>query len=452
MVTKIEYLISVENQPVFEMKRIKQFILTFCILSTLASCMQFEKKTSTVKAVDLESMEAINPYFTNDQEGNPVLCWTSKDSSGVYQLKYAIYDASNETFHPPITVQTSGNLSTSSESMGKIAFKADGSVIAVYGRKIENAVSPYASAIFYSTSADWGQNWSAERLVHSDTSRNVGHSFFDLTRLKDGEVAAIWLDGRLGKTEKGLALFFAKTQGDDTFGTDTLLDKNTCECCRTDILTDELGNIHIAYRNINYPNGIIGKQVRDMAYLSSADNGKTFSQPRAISNDYWEIEGCPHTGPSLTAFDQQIHAVWFTAGGATGLYYSASPNRNDEFNKRTLISSSGRHPQMTAMSDGNLAITFEDIIKQKSNAEESNSFMHEAHEIMDHSKMKDNKTSLVKTQIVLHLINKEKNEMIYLTDGQHASHHAVITSLDNSLLIAWVQEKNGKASIKYTKY
>src|SRR5690606_32907033 len=134
-----------------------------------------------IKVVDLESTEAINPYFTKDQEGNPVLCWTSKDSSDVYKLKYAIYDTKNEVFNPSVTVSTSSNLSTSSESMGKIAFKADGSIIAVYGKKIENTESPYASAIYYSASTDQGKNWSSEKIIHSDTSRNVGHSFFDIT-------------------------------------------------------------------------------------------------------------------------------------------------------------------------------------------------------------------------------------------------------------------------------
>src|SRR4051794_36145416 len=95
---------------------IKQFL--FVLFIGLAACKQADKEV-TIKTIDHESAEAINPYFTNDQKGNPVLCWTSKDPSDIYRLKYAIYDPKNEVFNDPITVSTSNNLSTSPESMGK---------------------------------------------------------------------------------------------------------------------------------------------------------------------------------------------------------------------------------------------------------------------------------------------------------------------------------------------
>jgi hypothetical protein len=110
-------------------------------------------------------------------------------------------------------------------------------------------------------------------------------------------VAAIWLDGRFGKVIKGSALFYAATGKDQRFGQDKCLFKGTCECCRTDILQDENGNIHIAYRSILFPSSLFGKQVRDMVYSFSKDNGATFSAAKVISKDNWALEGCPHTGP-----------------------------------------------------------------------------------------------------------------------------------------------------------
>src|SRR5690606_35433425 len=107
-----------------------------------------------------------------------------------------------------------------------------------------------AGAIYYCTSTDNGTHWSAPRFLHTDTSRSYGRSFFDVAKLADGEVGAIWLDGRLGNQEKGLALFFARTESGKGFGRDTCLDKNTCECCRTEIITDGMGRIHMAYRSI----------------------------------------------------------------------------------------------------------------------------------------------------------------------------------------------------------
>jgi len=436
------------------MKLIFQLLLILFISSILISCRQNKNEHIDIKAIGLESTDAINPYFTKDNKGNIVLCWTSKAlSDSVYKLHYAVYDSINHIFAAPIIVSTSTNLSTSPESMGKVAFKGDGTVIAMFGRAHESPENPFAGGVYYSVSTDNGQNWSTEQFVHSDTSKNVGHSFFDIATLKDGEIAAIWLDGRFGKSEKGSALFFSKTQGGNEFLKDTLLGKNTCECCRTEILADDMGNIHIAYRNIAYPAGIFGRQVRDMAYISSKDNGMTFSKPFPISNDNWEVEGCPHTGPSLAISNQQVHAVWFTAGGETGLFYTSSMNLDSKFNQRTLLSSSGRHPQMAALANDKIAIVYEDNLTQKTPMKENHSHSADTTMKMDHSKMKMNhhKEESGETSIVLQLFkNGIKDASIEVTNGKQADHHAVITSYNDQLLIAWVHEKNGKSQINYS--
>src|SRR3546814_5220138 len=71
--------------------------------------------------------------------------------------------------------------------------------------------------------------------------------------LGNGEVGAIWLDGRYGEADTGSALFFASTIPEGGFGMDKMIGESTCECCRTDLLVDSAGRIHIAYRDILYP-------------------------------------------------------------------------------------------------------------------------------------------------------------------------------------------------------
>src|SRR5690606_899533 len=114
-------------------------------------------------------------------------------------------------------------------------------------------------------SENGGESWSDAKFLHSDTSHAYGRSFFDVAKLKDGELAAVWLDGRYGKSIKGSALFFNRTLKGEGFVTDSCLDKGTCECCRTALLTDKEGNLHLAYRSI-IPNALSGKHVRDMVY------------------------------------------------------------------------------------------------------------------------------------------------------------------------------------------
>lgn len=400
-----------------------------------------KEKPATIGTLNTQGV-AVGSYLTQDNNGNPVLCWSEQDGKdALYRLKYAIYNQKTNTFENQVTVPASSGISISAESMGKVAFKADGTVIAVYSKRFLNEKNPYAGAIYYSSSADNGKTWSSSQFLHSDTSHNYGRSFFDITALKDGEVAAVWLDGRYGKSIKGSALFFNKTSKGKGFGVDSCLEKGTCECCRTDILADNTGNIHLAYRNITMPTGLADKQVRDMGYKVSTDNGNTFSAVKAISNDNWEIDGCPHSGPSLAVTKDGVNAVWFTGGGGSGIY-NASLNKNTNFDRRRLITAHGKHPQLIALANNQLIMVCEELNEEPA-AEPMK---------MNHSHggggMKMSHEPAANAKIIL--TNLSKNETTAITDGQQPDHHAVITTLKDGALIAWVREKNGRSEICYT--
>ena len=427
------------------MKKLIQAIFSVtAVLLLLNSCKQDKDNAGVLQSINTNGAEAKNPYYTRDNHGNPVLCWTEKNSTdSLYQLKYATYNADADSFSVPVAIPVSRGVGTSAESMGKVAFKSDGTIVAVFSKRFENEKNPFAGAIYYSMSGDNGKSWSAARFLHSDTSHAYGRGFYDLTTLQDGELAAVWIDGRYGKEIKGSSLFYARTQKGAGFGADTCLDKGICECCRTDIVSDQDGNIHIAYRSIMLPSGLMARQVRDMVYIVSKDMGQTFSSPKAISNDNWEIDGCPHSGPTLAVTNAAVNAVWFTAGGSAGLYYTYSPALGQEFNRRSLVSADGRHPQLIAMPDGKLAMV----------CEESDQAVAEPAMKMDHSKgMAMNHAPAAASKIILRVLDKGKEERnIALTDGHQPDHHAVILALDNTALIAWTREEGDRSGLVYTR-
>ncbi|TCC97358.1 sialidase family protein [Pedobacter psychroterrae] len=422
------------------MKRL--FILLMVVVVFLTECRT--EKTESQVLISAAGSFAAAPYFTNDHQGNAVLCWTEQDSKdSLFRLKYAVYDAQTNTFNQTVTVPASAGSSNSAESMGKIAFKSDGTIVALFSKRFPEEKNPFAGAIYYSSSDDAGKTWSEAQYLHSDTAHAYGRSFFDLAVLKDGELAAVWLDGRYAKEIKGSALFFARTEKGKGFGLDTCLEKGTCECCRTDLFTDKDGNLHLAYRNIMYPSALSGKQVRDMVYKLSKDNGKHFSAPKTISNDNWEIEGCPHSGPSMARTAGGICALWFTAGGGAGLYYTASKALGGEFNRRKLFSASGRHPQMIALKDGSLAMVFEELAA----AAPEHSMK------MDHSKgsMKMNHGPSASAKVVLEIVSGgELKESVKLTNGDLSDNHAVLTETGEGLLVAWVREGHNGSEIYCT--
>lgn len=420
--------------------------IAFLLMGTVLCFNACTRKTNIPEAqlLNTGAAEAVAPYFTRDNEGNAVLCWTEKDSNdSLFRLKYARYNVQASRFDQAITVPASAGCSNAAESMAKVAFKADGTVLAIFGKRFPNEKNPYAGAIYYSLSTDKGNNWSEARFIHTDTAHTYGRGFFDVTTLKDGELGAVWLDGRFGKNIKGSALFFARTAQGKGFETDTCIDKGTCECCRTDIFSDGAGNIHLAYRNISYPAELSDQQVRDMAYKSSADNGKTFSAAKTISADNWQLNGCPHSGPSLAVSKGLVNAVWFTAGGGAGLYHTSSAGLGADFQRRNLITASGRHPQLIALEGDKLAMVCEEALIAE--PEKSMEMTH------SHGGMKMNHTAAGHAKILVNILTAGIPEKaIDVTDGAAADNHAVLTPLKDGLLIAWVREGKSGSKIYYT--
>lgn len=420
------------------MKLMKQRVLLLFTLVMLFAC---SERHSHVTRISTKGSEAVDPYLTNDNNGNVVLCWTERDPrDSMYRLKYAVYDKGIEAFGATVTVQQSAGTRSSGESMNKVAFKSDGTVIAVFGKRFENERNPYAGALYYTMSADKGKTWAMPQFLHSDTSHAYGRGFFDLAPLKNGEVAAVWLDGRFGKKITGSALFFAATERDAGFGKERCVAKGTCECCRTDIQTDDRGDIHIAYRNIMFPGALLGKQVRDMSYLLSSDNGKTFSPAKTISTDNWAIEGCPHTGPTLAVDGRGVHAAWFTAGGNSGLYYSTLTRNAVAFEPRKGLTMSGRHPQMIAIGGNRQVVVWETPTDKNPTAGNAHTHGRSVHE--DAPAL----TSIVGTVIK----NGQKEKIITISEGSFAEHHPVVISMGKKVLVAWVREENGVPGISFT--
>src|SRR5687767_2970026 len=54
------------------------------------------------------------------------------------------------------------------------------------------------------------------------------------------------------------------------------------------------------------------RHIRDMMIVTSTDEGVSFVHPILISADNWNIDGCPHTGPSLCSNKSELLSRWYT--------------------------------------------------------------------------------------------------------------------------------------------
>jgi hypothetical protein len=82
------------------------------------------------------------------------------------------------------------------------------------------------------------------------------------------------------------------------------IDNLACDCCATDVAMAAAGPV-ATYRN-RTPD-----EIRDIA-VSRYANGR-FQPPVIVSNDGWQIAGCPVNGSTIAARGQRVAVAWYTA-------------------------------------------------------------------------------------------------------------------------------------------
>jgi hypothetical protein len=187
-----------------------------------------------------------------------------------------------------------------------------------------------------------------------------------LARDPDGNAHVVWLDGRNAGDHSAMArgmrqdIFHAIWRPDGSHEEVTVA-TDVCFCCKTAVATAPGGVVYVAWRHI-YPTNL-----RDIAVAHSSDGGKTFSAPVRVSEDGWEIAGCPDDGPALAVDTAGVlHVVWPTevagARAVKGIFYSYSADGGRTFAPRQRIDEEGSgaaHPQIAAGS-GRVAIVWDE--------------------------------------------------------------------------------------------
>ncbi|MEQ1868796.1 MAG: hypothetical protein ABL961_02115 [Vicinamibacterales bacterium] len=132
-------------------------------------------------------------------------------------------------------------------------------------------------------------------------------------------------------------------------GSARVVTAGVCYCCKTAIATDSRDTLYLAWRHV-YPGN-----VRDVAFAISRDGGRTFAPPRRVSEDRWQLDGCPDDGPAMTVDStDRVHIAWPTLvpdgpGGkpSIGIFYAQSSG-GQSFSARERLSTDGlpHHPQI----------------------------------------------------------------------------------------------------------
>ncbi|NML37093.1 exo-alpha-sialidase [Chitinophaga sp. G-6-1-13] len=329
------------------------------VMMGLASCRP--KETAPVGAVVLSQAgkDASCPYITKDAKGRTVISWVEKDSTadtGV--MCYAVSNDNGYTFSSPVKITSTAGVYPHAENLPKLLFQPDGGIIALFGVEQHDPRNKYAGKVMYAASVDSGRTWGAPVPLVTDTA-GYDQRYFDMALLPDGEAAAIWLDNRKDTKAEGSTLYWAVTKGKNGFQAAKPIANTVCQCCRTRLYVAGNGDIHVAYRDI------INDSIRDMVHQVSVDGGRSFSEPVRISADNWVVNGCPHTGPALTANKNGLHFAWFTMGSGQGVFYAASKDNGKTYTQKESLSKApmAKHPQIVTIPDDRVVIVWDEPVK-----------------------------------------------------------------------------------------
>jgi hypothetical protein len=203
---------------------------------------------------------------------------------------------------------------------------------------------------------DYGESFT--KAIDVDPSGlPASQSFFNMNVSPKGIVYVVWLDGReKGGAGGSAAVYIARsTDNGASFEKSVRVALNSCPCCRPSIAFTDENTVHVGFRKI------FGDNIRDIAVVTSTNGGKTWGEPVRVAEDNWQINGCPHSGPSLAVLGNRLFISWFTVHDKEGqsyVYLAHSDDGGRSFSERQWLSEGAvdaNHPSLVTANDRILA-------------------------------------------------------------------------------------------------
>ncbi len=262
--------------------------------------------------------------------------WIEEIPDAGYGLKYATYEGSqwNETYE----IARGDDWFVNWADFPSMAVFDDGRMAAHWLQKSGEGAFQYDVAIkFYDPETDL---WSETEKLNTD-GLQAEHGFVSLLPLDNGNLMAVWLDGRKTASENSnmkdhdhghegeMTLRAALFDSDFDRINEWELDGRICDCCQTSA-TQSGDKIIVVYRDRSE------EEIRDIAVVTF--DGNEWNEPTKLHNDNWNIAGCPVNGPSIASTENNVLAAWFTmAEGAPQIQYKFSSDGGITFGDATQL-------------------------------------------------------------------------------------------------------------------
>ena len=247
------------------------------------------------------------PNLAVSPDGRVYLSWIERLGEGRFSLRFAVKE--KDQWSAPRVIAEGSNWFVNWADFPSMVVLPDGSLAAHWLAKSGTGTFEYDVTI--SRSFDGGKTWGKPFVPHRDGVK-AEHGFVSLFAAQDGNLAAVWLDGREMKADPNdahghghgnMTLRYVKIKRDGTLADEAVLDTRVCECCQTSAAMTADGPV-VVYRDRS------DQEIRDISIVRLRD-GK-WSQPVSVFKDGWQINGCPVNGPSVTAVGRRVAVAWYT--------------------------------------------------------------------------------------------------------------------------------------------
>jgi hypothetical protein len=322
--------------------------------------------------VSAEGTEAAEPAAAPARDGTVYVAWVEHRGKEA-DVWLAHFDGEGMRLGPPVRVNPKAGEATAWRGdPPAVAVAPDGTVYVGWTARDEAAA--HASTLYLSASRDGGRSFAAPSKVNDDAKPGM-HGMHSLAVAGDGRVYVAWLDERDIEqkepdpskapahmhTESNRVVYFASSaDGGRAFSPNLRVAGEVCPCCKTSLAVGEDGRVYVGWRQV------LAGNFRHIAVASSEDGGQTFSPASIVSDDRWELQGCPVSGPALAAGRPgALRVLWYTAGeaGRPGLYWSESHDGGRTFSpRRVLAETTGRGtPALLQGEGGGLTAVWEGV-------------------------------------------------------------------------------------------
>ena len=280
------------------------------------------------------------------------------DDGGKSRVGYTMSHDGADTFMHVIPVSEPGTAVNAQAESSPTLAKVPTAIYALWEQKSASGMSD----LMLARSLSYGHSFEKPVRVNDDST--AFHGYSAVGAAPNGDVYAIWLDGREeGPSSETFAVYIARsTDRGATFEPNHRVGQSACPCCRPRIAFGPNGEIYVAWRK-DFPGDI-----RDTVLSTSQDGGKTFSETR-VADDGWRLRGCPHSGPSVIQSGERLYIAWLTEGHEQRprIQLAWSEDQGSHFHAPISASSDSldpNHPLLATSEDGRTLLAFQGRAKK----------------------------------------------------------------------------------------